>query len=103
MAHLTEDAWPFAVPPESAAVTTTYVTRDGMPILHVAHSLDEDGEVTWHFHCGNGDFSAEVLQLVRLEEMLRLDSSLVEVAGTPLGAEATRDRVGARWVTRVAE
>lgn len=79
------------------------LTRDGMPILHVAHCLDEDGEVTWQFHCGNRDFSAEVLQLVRLEEMLRLDSSLAEVAGIPLGAEATRDRAGGRWGTRVAE
>jgi hypothetical protein len=100
MGRVTENSWPFDVPPENVVVTSTYVTRDGMPVLHVSHSLDEEGEVTWQFHCGNGDFSARVMQLVRLEEVIRLDSSLVEVAGLPLETEATRDGVGAPWVTR---
>ncbi|RYZ02078.1 MAG: hypothetical protein EOO73_33210 [Myxococcales bacterium] len=89
--------WPFDVPPGEVVVTTTYVTKGGLPILSVVHELDEDEGIVWQFHCGNGDYDNAVLQLVRLDEILRLEPGLLELAGLPLGHEARRDGPGAPW------
>jgi hypothetical protein len=66
-------AWSFDVPPNAAVVTTTYVTRERLPILLVSHEADEDGGISWQFHCGNGDDSPSALQFVGLETILQLD------------------------------
>ena len=88
--------WPFDVSAESTVVTTTYVTNKVMPILYVSHE-EEDGEIVWQFHCGNGDYSPECLLLVRLETVLRLDRTLVDVADLPVGWAARRQSVGQPW------
>ena len=88
----------FDVLPDAAVVTTSYVTRQRMPIFYVSHDLDEEGEVTWQFHCGNGDYSASILQLVRLDEILQLDPSLADLAALPLGHIARRADRAAEWV-----
>ena len=97
---MTKNKWPFDVPPNASVVTTSYVTQRHMPVLYVSHELDEEGDLTWQFHCGNGDFSAAVLQLVRLDEILRLDASLTELAELQIGYCARRSAVGARWITQ---
>jgi len=82
---------------EAAVFTSTYVTRDGMAILYVVHGFDEEDGEDWEFHCGNGDYSTGKLQLVRLDTILRLDPSIVEVADLPIGFTARRAAVGAPW------
>ena len=96
-------AWPFDVPPDLAVVTTSYVTQTGMPVLYVSHDLDSEEGVIWQFHCGNGDYDPGVLQLVRLDEMLRLDPSLGELARLPQGYSATRASTSASWVVARGE
>lgn len=96
-------AWPFDVPPNTAVVTTTYVTRERLPILFVSHEVDEDGDISWQFHCGNGDYSSATLQIVGLETVLQLDPRLVEIATLPVGYAATRASVGGEWVVRKDE
>jgi hypothetical protein len=91
----------FDIPDDAAVVTTTYVTRDRMPVLLVSHEQDdEDGTMLWQFHSGNGDYSPEKLQLVRLNTVLSLDPSLKEVASLPVGYSAVRATPNDPWVFR---
>ncbi len=90
-------AWPFDVPPDEAVVTTSWVTRERHPILVVWHEEDDDGGVVWQFHSGNEDYRPEVLQLIRLDEVLALDGSIAELAALPLGGSATRTAGDAPW------
>ncbi|MFN7988689.1 MAG: hypothetical protein U0529_14540 [Thermoanaerobaculia bacterium] len=93
--------WPFPEPPDSAAVTTSYVTDDRMPIVHVSRDLDEDGETTWQFHA-EPDFSMSAARLVRLATIVALDPTVLELASLPLGATAIRASLHAPWVVRTA-
>ena len=95
---MTTKRWLFDVPPDAAVVTTSYVTGQRMPILYVSHGFDEEEGVTWQFHCDNDDFSTAVLQLVRLDEVLRLDAGLDALATLPLGHLARRSSATAKWV-----
>lgn len=92
------EAWAFDVPADFMVVTTTYVTQDALPILQVIREQDEeDGSDVWQFHCGNGDYDPGVLQLVRLDTILKLAPELRELAQLPVGAIATRAAAGAPW------
>jgi len=92
------ESWAFDVPPNEAVVTTSYVTRDRMPILYVSHEVDEEGGVLWQFHCGNGDYEPTVLQLVGLNEILQLDPGITALATLPLGHKATRVSQAGTWL-----
>lgn len=87
----------FDLSDDSVVVTTSYVLEQGMPILDVIHEEDEEGEL-WQFHCGNGDFSSEHLKLVRLDTIMSLDPSLLEIADLDIGMRATRSEIGGDWV-----
>jgi hypothetical protein len=87
----------FSMRPETMVVTSTYVTENRLPILEVSHENDEEGGSLWQFHCGNGDYSLEQLQLVRLDTVLALDPSVVDVADLALGTTAKRGAKGLRW------
>jgi hypothetical protein len=95
---MTDPAWPFDVPPDAAVVTTSYVTKRGLPILEVSHEWDDEEGVTWQFHCGNGDYDPAVIQLVRLDEILRVDPALMALASLPLGASARRNSSDGQWI-----
>ena len=90
--------WPFDVPPGAAVVTTTYVTQRGEPIRFVTHERDADEGIIWQFHCGNNDYSGEVLQLVRLDEVLAIDPSIRSLAKLPIGWCARRTSSSDAWV-----
>ncbi len=89
--------WTFPIPAGAAVVTTSYVTRDRLPILRVTREQGEDGEEDWQFHCDNGDYQPSKLQLVRLDELLALDPTLVAVAELQVGYVAHRASVAAPW------
>jgi hypothetical protein len=89
--------WRFPIPPGTAVVTTTYVTRDRLPILAVSRDLGEEGEEDWQFHCGNGDYDAARLQLVGIDQLVAADPTLVEVAVLAVGQTATRATVTGPW------
>jgi hypothetical protein len=97
------DRWRFDVEPEAAVVTTVYVTKGGMPILLVTRELDDDEGSVWQFHCGNGDYRSEVLQLVRLDEILKLDPSVADVAALPIGFCARRNDRTDIWRSEAIE
>jgi hypothetical protein len=79
-------------------VTSSYVTKDRLPILEVSHEDDEDGGSLWQFHCGNSDYSMERMQLVRLDTILAIDPTVLEVSDLKMGATAKRTAPGSPWV-----
>jgi hypothetical protein len=87
----------FPISDETMVVTSSYITEDKLPVLEVSHEDDEEGGSLWQFHCGNGDYSMDKMQLVRLSTMLSLDSSLVEVADLRCGRTAKRSAFGMKW------
>lgn len=90
-------SWPFDISPDTAVVTTTYVTQKKKPILYVTHEYDKEEGFIWQFHCGNGDYDPSVLQLIRLDEILEIDNGIRELASLPLGFCAKRNSVVAQW------
>jgi hypothetical protein len=78
-------------------VTSTYVTRDRMPILLVSREEGEDDEEQWQFHCGNDDYDFSKLQLVRLDTLIKLDPTLVDVARLAVGHVARRASLQDPW------
>jgi len=85
-------SWPFA-DPRNVAVFTQREVFQGQPILRVAHD-DEDG--AWQFlaHDVSGDAQP---MIVALEEIVKLDPSVAELADLPLGWCAVRKDRAAAW------
>lgn len=86
----------FAIPLNTAVVTSTYVMQDKLPILYVSHQ-DDDGKSLWQFHCGNKDYSMEKMMLVGLGTVLATDSSLMELADLKKGYCAIRNSPNDPW------
>jgi hypothetical protein len=76
---MTLDDWPFDQPRNCAVVTLRQVVFDGAPILHVTHDVDDHG---WQF-LGWEDADMEQAAVVSLEELVQLDSSVLELADMP--------------------
>lgn len=66
------------------------------PILFVSHDAEDHG---WQF-IGISDASVSDAKLVCLEEITRLDPTVLEVADLPSGWQAIRERVGGSWTRR---
>ena len=69
------------------------VLEDSEPILLVSHDLEDHG---WQF-IGSSDASAEDARLVCLEEIIRVDATVLEVADLPPGWRAIRNSVDGAW------
>ncbi|WP_447787050.1 hypothetical protein [Stenotrophomonas bentonitica] len=87
---------PFPITLDTMVVTSEYITRGRLPVLYVSREVDEEEE-TWQFHCGNGDFAMERMQLVRLDSILRVDDTLVAIAQLSAGHCAVRESINAQW------
>jgi hypothetical protein len=86
--------WVFDEPKNVAVFTTRQVIRDGSPILLVSHDAD-DG--SWQFHTGGAVSAADSMMIVALEEIVKHDSTVCELANLPLGWQAHRDSVDSPW------
>jgi hypothetical protein len=75
------------------------VLEGAEPILLVSHDGDDHG---WQF-IGTSDASVEDGRIVRLEEIVRLDATVLEVADLPPGWQAVRKYVGGVWSRIQAE
>jgi hypothetical protein len=67
------------------------------PILLVSH--DEDDH-SWQF-IGSSDASMADAMLVALEEVVKVDPTVLEVADLEPGWQAVREAVGGSWSRRV--
>ncbi len=78
-------------------VTSTYVMIDNMPILYVSRDSDDEGGDTWQFHCGNGDYNMDKMLLVRLENILKKDNTLINI-DLKIGEQIERASVSSKWI-----
>ena len=70
---------------------------DGLePILLVSHDADDH---SWQF-IGTSDASMANAKLVCLEDIVRLDPTVLEVADLPPGWQAIRETIGGSWTRR---
>ena len=88
----------FNITNDTMVVTSSYVTSRELPILEVSHEGDEEGGSLWQFHCGNGDYSMDKMKLVRLDTILVIDPSVIEVSFLRLGQTAKRADPDDGWV-----
>jgi len=72
------------------------VLEGSEPILLVTHDADDHG---WQF-IGTSDASMADTKLVALEEIVKIDPTILEVADLPPGWHAIRERVGGAWSRR---
>lgn len=90
------DPWPFDQPRNCATFTMRQVLDGSEPILLVSHDAEDHG---WQF-IGSSDASMRDAKLVCLEEIVRVDSTVIEVADLPPGWQAIRSAVGEPWRRR---
>lgn len=81
-------------------VTSSFVTKTQNPILEVSHEDDEEGGSLWQFHSGNGDYSAEKIELVRFDTVVGIDPSVLELTNLEMGYMASRPTREAQWEIR---
>ena len=67
------------------------------PILLVSHDEDDHG---WQF-IGSSNASMADAMLVALENVVKVDPTVLEVADLEPGWQAVRETVGGRWSRRV--
>jgi len=79
----------------TAVFTTKFVVKDKKEITYVTHDI-EDG--TWQFFSNDHfDNFEEVAMLVSLDEIIKMDKTVFEIAGLPLGFMATRQSAKEKW------
>jgi hypothetical protein len=88
--------WPFDQSRNCATITMRQVMDGSEPILLVSHDEDDHG---WQF-IGSSDASMTDAMVVALEEVVRQDPTVIEVADLEPGWQAFRDFVGGPWTRR---
>jgi hypothetical protein len=85
----------FKEPKNTAVYTTIHVMREGSIITFVSHELDGD----WQFMSDEPlqDFK-KVGMLVAIEEVIKKDNSILELADMPIGYQATRKFKKDKWI-----
>lgn len=80
----------------TAVFTTKFVTTDKKDITTVTHEK-EDG--AWQFFSSDRfDNFEDVAKIVGLEEIIRTDSTILELADMPEGYSAHRKFKGDKWI-----
>src|SRR4051794_29600310 len=87
------DDWPFDQARDVAATTTRQVLSDGLPILRVTHYSDDHA---WAFVCGTTDDKTDG-RVIAMEEALKIDPTLSDIADLPPGWTAWRKELGGAW------
>lgn len=79
----------------TAVFTTSFVVKDKHEITYVTHDA-EDG--AWQFF-SNDDFDnyEDVAMLVSMEEIIKIDQSVLEIADMSLGYYASRESKIDSW------
>ena len=85
--------WPFSDPQNVAVFTIGDILSESSPILYVTHDIDDGA---WQFLPDSGADMSKA-KVVALKEIVRLDSSICELADLPLGWVATRQGKSTPW------
>ncbi len=91
-----DEKWPFDQPPNCGVLSMRQVLEGLEPVLLVSHDADDHG---WQF-IGSSDATVQDGRIVCLAEIVKLDPSVLEVAGLPPGWQAVRDGKGCPWRRR---
>ena len=91
--------WSFSDPPNVATITVRQIVVGQAPILLVTHDVDDGG---WQFLTG-GSFSTADGMIVGLGEIVKLDSSVEELADLPIGWRAWRASPTGEWMREPQE
>lgn len=83
----------FADDLNTAVITTKYVLEGKSPILSVFHY--DDG--SWQFSGPEEDLPDEDFRVLSLDEIIKMDSSVLEVADLPYEGEAYRETKTSQW------
>lgn len=73
------------------------VMNGSEPILLVSHDADDHG---WQF-IGTSDASMTDAMLVALDEIVKIDPTVLEIADLEPGWQAIRESVGSPWSRRL--
>ena len=87
--------FPFADAPNTACFTCRHILDEHKPILYVSH--DEDGY--WQFLCG-GVHKQEDAKIVSLADILRIDSSMSDLAEMDYGQYAEAPDEKSDWIVK---
>lgn len=85
--------WQFDEPENVAVITLRQIVDGSEPILHVTHDSDDGG---WQF-LGWENAREEDVKIVALRTIVRLDSTVQELADLPLGWHAWRKTADQPW------
>ena len=80
----------------TAVFTTKYVLYSNSPILFVNHY--DDGY--WQFCGAEDNLQDEDFKIISLEEIIQIDSSILEVADLPYEGEAYRENINSPWIIK---
>jgi hypothetical protein len=93
-----ENKYGFETSLNTAVFTTSFVINDKRPITYVSHNF-EDG--AWQFFSDDlfDDFE-KVAKLVSLEEIIDLDTSIIDLSEMQEGYSASRMTLNDKWVMK---
>jgi len=85
----------YADPLNTVAITTRFVVEDKHDITFVAYNKEDN---SWQFFSNDivEDFE-EVMRIVKLKDIIVLDSSILEIEEIPNGFCAVRESRGVAW------
>ena len=86
--------WPFDQPKNCASFTISQIMNGELPILVVYHDLEDDG---WQF-LSNTELRMEDAMIVALEEIVKIDDSVLKVAMIEPGFHAWRKSTEDKWI-----
>jgi len=86
--------WPFDQPQNCAVITLRQIVENGQPILYVSHDLDDHG---WQFLTLD-EAKEEDARMVLFKNIIKLDTSIYELAHMPPGFHAYRKSITDKWV-----
>jgi hypothetical protein len=93
----TKEKKQFKESPDTEVFTSTFVLK-GHDVLYVSHDKSDGA---WQFHSvDNLDNFKEVARIVSLQEIVKLDSSLTEVADMKPGFCAERKSKNSEWIIK---
>lgn len=80
----------------TAVFTTKFVVKEGKEIIHIMH-YEDDG--AWQFDSNDDwDNYEDVVMVVGLDTIIKIDNTVLEVADLPVGYTANRKYKGDKWI-----
>jgi hypothetical protein len=84
---------------DTAVFTTKYILEKHSPVLYVYHYRNDGA---WQFssieNCIEEDY-----RIISLEEMIKIDNSILELVNMPLGYYAKRENNKSKWEIKYIE